>query len=219
MGDLECGYLLKHGVLPSTQPYQAIIEGERGRTYAEKYLRGHKSVDTSPTTVVEFTAVRHWVVLRPRCLYFAPYIMHHHAHPPPPPLMVTMQPRHLIATLFEIQHKVEDGALSMGLGDKAGKGLPLFNASLASGETTYRIVLVKRQVARAETFRGKSPGGRKERPATGGLAHLTAEALTRRGGKKAQGEPRVEEEPPPAAAPSLRKQLSDEGKRLLTGSL
>mmetsp|Transcript_48225 Transcript_48225/g.134909 ORF Transcript_48225/g.134909 Transcript_48225/m.134909 type:complete len:185 (-) Transcript_48225:1512-2066(-) len=184
MGDLECGYLLKHGVLPSTQPYQAIIEGERGRTYAEKYLRGHKSVDTSPTTVVEFTA-----------------------------------PRHLIATLFEIQHKVEDGALSMGLGDKAGKGLPLFNASLASGETTYRIVLVKRQVARSETFRGKSPGGRKERPATGGLAHLTAEALTRRGGKKAQGEPRVEEEPPPAAAPSLRKQLSDEGKRLLTGSL
>ena len=73
-----------------------------------------------------------------------------------------MQPRHLIATMFDMQHKVEDGALSMGLGDKAGKGLPLFNASLASGETTNRIVLVKRQVAaRAEALlRSGRPEGR-----------------------------------------------------------
>ena len=34
----------------------------------------------------------------------------------------------------------------MGLGDKAGRGLPLFNASLRESETTFRIVLVKRPI-------------------------------------------------------------------------
>ena len=38
MGDGEARHLVAHGVLPATQPYQAIIEGERGRVYAEKYL-------------------------------------------------------------------------------------------------------------------------------------------------------------------------------------
>lgn len=56
MGDAECAHLLAHGVLPDSQPYQTIVEGAGGRVYAEKYLRGHKSVDSSPTTVVEFAA-------------------------------------------------------------------------------------------------------------------------------------------------------------------
>ena len=96
-------------MLPYTQPYQTIVEGQSGRTYAEKYLRGHKSVDSSPTTVVEFLA-----------------------------------PRALIDRLFAMQSKPEEGVLSHGLGNKGGKGLPFFNASLQSGETTFCIVLVKR---------------------------------------------------------------------------
>merc|ERR1712079_237130 len=104
-GDLECGHLLAHGLLPDTQPYQTIVEGEEGRAYAEKYLRGHKSVDSSPTTVVEFVA-----------------------------------PRALVARLFAMQSKNEDGAISHGLGDKGGHGLPLFNEGLQSGATTFRFV-------------------------------------------------------------------------------
>lgn len=87
MGDKEVSYLIQNGKLPSTQPYQAIIEGERGRIYAEKYLRGFKKVDSEPTTVIEFNS-----------------------------------PTELIDQLFQIQHKVEDGALSMGLGNKGGNG-------------------------------------------------------------------------------------------------
>merc|ERR1712232_193202 len=107
MGDDECSYLLTNGILPDTQPYQTIVEGPGGRIYAEKYLRGHKSVDSSPTTVVEFLA-----------------------------------PRTLIRQLFEMQSKNEDGAISHGLGNKGGRGLPLFNASLENGEISFRIVMV-----------------------------------------------------------------------------
>lgn len=136
-----------------------------------------------------------------------------------------MQPRHLIATLFDMQHKVEDGALSMGLGDKAGKGLPLFNASLASGETTNRIVLVKRQVAaRAEAPKVKSRGGGSADAQPASLANLTAKALARRNGKAkgvglggTRGESEADAEFP--LAPSLRKQRSDEGKGLLAGAI
>jgi hypothetical protein len=53
-------------------------------------------------------------------------------------------PEKLIETLKSIQMKAEDGALSMGLGHKAGGGLELFNKSIESGETTWRIVKVKR---------------------------------------------------------------------------
>ena len=113
MGDGELFHLLQYNELPGTQPYQAIIEGGSGRTYAEKYLKGHKKVDTMPTTVVEF-----------------------------------LTPKTLVDRLFAMQHKVEDGAISMGLGNKAGGGLPLFNERLASGDTTFRIVLVKRGGAR-----------------------------------------------------------------------
>lgn len=109
MGDREVIYLVEHGELPDTQAYQAIIEDENGRIYANKYLTGAKSVSTHPTTIVEFCA-----------------------------------PTDLIETLKQIQMKIEDGALSMGLGDKAGKGLPLFNESMRKGETTYRIVKIKR---------------------------------------------------------------------------
>merc|ERR1712125_11129 len=109
MGDIEFEYLLSNNALPDTQPYQTIVRGEEGRVYAEKYLRGHKSVDSSPTTVVEFLA-----------------------------------PRDLVRHLFAMQSKNEDGAISHGLGNKGGNGLPLFNASLQSGETSFRIVSVKR---------------------------------------------------------------------------
>merc|ERR1712139_322286 len=95
--------------LPDTQPYQTIVVGNEGRIYAEKYLRGRKSVDSSPTTAMEFRA-----------------------------------PRPLIQQLFTMQSKNEDGAISHGLGNKGGRGLPLFNASIRNGETSFRIVLVKR---------------------------------------------------------------------------
>ncbi len=119
MGDAEVSHLVEHNQLPDTQPYQAIIEGEVGRQYAEKYLAGKKWVDTCPTSVVEFCA-----------------------------------PVTLITALYEMQHKPEDGAMSMGLGHKAGGGLPMFNQSMVSGETTWRIVKVKRSV---EKTRGKPP--------------------------------------------------------------
>ena len=54
MGDAEVLFLVQNGQLPGTQPYQAIIEGENGRAYAEKYLNGQKRVDTLPSSVVEF---------------------------------------------------------------------------------------------------------------------------------------------------------------------
>lgn len=114
MGDLEFGHLSESGALPATQPYQTIVKDAEGRVYAEKYLRGQKSVDSSPTTVVEFKV-----------------------------------PCALVERLFQMQSKNEDGAISHGLGEKGGRGLPLFNASLQSGETIYRIVFVKRFETRA----------------------------------------------------------------------
>ena len=44
-----------------------------------------------------------------------------------------------------MQQKAEDGVMSNGLGDKEGKGLPIFNSSLATSGSYYRIVLVKRK--------------------------------------------------------------------------
>ena len=121
MGDEEVAHLLAHGVLPPTQPYQTIVEGVAGRQYAERYLRGSKWVDSSPTTVVEFVC-----------------------------------PRALVARLFGMQAKPEEGCLSHGLGEKGGKGLPLFNESLRCGSTSFHIVLVKRQARCREIIR-KSP--------------------------------------------------------------
>ena len=57
IGDAELTCLRETGQLPATQPYQAIIQGEVGRQYAEKFLNGRKKVDTHPSSVVEF-AVR-----------------------------------------------------------------------------------------------------------------------------------------------------------------
>lgn len=91
MGDTELLYLLENLELPSTQPYQAIVEGSDGRKYMEKYLGGQKYVATSPTTVIEFT-IR----------------------------------KELKDKLFAMQHKIEDGVISMGLGNKAGNGLVYF---------------------------------------------------------------------------------------------
>ncbi len=50
----------------------------------------------------------------------------------------------LIDELFEILHKAEEGCLSTGLGDKAGKTLPRFNAGLADGSITFCPIVVKR---------------------------------------------------------------------------
>jgi hypothetical protein len=111
MGDSETRYLVENGILPDTQPYQAIIEGENGYEYAFKYLSGKKHTDTHPSTIVEFIA-----------------------------------PVDLIRKLEKKQSKVEDGAISMGLGFAGGKGLPLFNESMKNGETTFRIVAVKRVI-------------------------------------------------------------------------
>lgn len=113
MGDIELQYLMEHNNLPDTQPYQAIMEDEKGRIYAEKYLNGQKWVDSCPTTVVEFII-----------------------------------PRVLRDQLFAIQHKAEDGVLSMGLGNKAGKGLGIFNESLSQGLSKWQIVKVKRSMAK-----------------------------------------------------------------------
>ena len=42
MGDAEIIYLVLNNQLPDTQTYQAIIEGQNGRCYANKYLNGQK---------------------------------------------------------------------------------------------------------------------------------------------------------------------------------
>ena len=52
----------------------------------------------------------------------------------------------LFEDLKKRQIKIEDGCLSIGLGFTAGKGLPDFNESLKKGETTFKIVKVKRKI-------------------------------------------------------------------------
>lgn len=106
MGDIELLFLINNNILPNTQPYQAIVEGEIGRKYMEKYLNGLKYVNSKPTTVVEFTIKKD-----------------------------------LYNQMFKIQHKAEDGVLSIGLGNKAGNCLELFNAGIKS----FSIVTVKRK--------------------------------------------------------------------------
>lgn len=106
MGDKELLFLINNKILPNTQPYQAIVEGEIGRKYMEKYLGGQKRVDSLPTTVVEFTIKKE-----------------------------------IYDLMFKIQHKVEDGVLSLGLGNKAGNCLNIFNANIEK----FSIVTVKRK--------------------------------------------------------------------------
>ena len=53
-------------------------------------------------------------------------------------------PEDLIGDFYRIQSKIEEGTLSHGLGNRAGKTLPRFNAALAEGSISWRIVLVKR---------------------------------------------------------------------------
>eukprot|EP01132_Coremiostelium_polycephalum_P009176 gene9176-11248_t len=55
-------------------------------------------------------------------------------------------PLELIEKLRSIYTKVEDGALSIGLGNKSGNSLHFFNDSMKSGETTFRIVKLKRTI-------------------------------------------------------------------------
>ena len=56
VGDDELRHLQQANQLPSTQPYQAIMEGQPGRAYAERYVDGTKRVDTAPATVIEIVA-------------------------------------------------------------------------------------------------------------------------------------------------------------------
>jgi len=55
-------------------------------------------------------------------------------------------PKELIEYIFSVQHKAEDGCLSMGLGNKAGNQLALFNQALAEGKSTWTVVKVKRKL-------------------------------------------------------------------------
>jgi len=109
MGDTEILYLVQNKVLPTTQPYQAIIEGQVGREYAAKYLTGKKWTDTHPSTVVEFIV-----------------------------------PVSLFLKMKEKQCKIEDGCISVGLGNKAGNCIGLFNQEMKNGSITFKIVKVKR---------------------------------------------------------------------------
>uniref|UniRef100_A0A6B2LKT8 Uncharacterized protein n=1 Tax=Arcella intermedia TaxID=1963864 RepID=A0A6B2LKT8_9EUKA len=54
--------------------------------------------------------------------------------------------KRLVEGLKARQCKVEDGAISMGLGDKAGGGLVVFNRELEEMRATYEIVKVKRAI-------------------------------------------------------------------------
>jgi len=109
MGDAELGFLREHQQLPSTQPYQTIVEGPAGYEYCKRYFTGQKKVDSGVTSIIEFE-----------------------------------MPQELQATLWKMQCKAEDGVLSHGLGDKGGKGLPLFNKGLRCGQVTWQVVFVKR---------------------------------------------------------------------------
>ena len=85
-------------------------------------------------------------------------------------------PASLVAALMELQHKPEDGVVSMGLGDKAGGGRPLLNKALASGSASWRIVKVKRPISgRGAPVVGGKPRGNGKRGSKRGSA---------RGGKR-----------------------------------
>lgn len=187
MGDSECLYLLEHKQLPDTQPYQTIVEGPNGRQYAEKYLRGHKKVDSSPTTVVEFIA-----------------------------------PKLLVDSLFQQQCKVEDGAISHGLGDKGGNGLKQFNDSMAVGDTTFSIVLVKRGITNKTNAQDRrtwvvnsSVTKRRGRPVVPEL--LLAQSTERL--STVEPEPEMEPEPEPQPQHQLVRQVRPEAHSLRRASL
>jgi predicted nucleotidyltransferase len=38
MGDIEVTYLIEYGILPDTQPYRAIIEGENTRVQIQQNI-------------------------------------------------------------------------------------------------------------------------------------------------------------------------------------
>jgi hypothetical protein len=116
MAHAELRSLLTLGVLPATQPYQAIMAGNVGRAYSEKYLRGAKRVDTSPTNVVEFVL-----------------------------------PEALLAALFLRQCKAEDGCMSHGLGNKAGRTVAVFNSWLTFAEGLCNGFISRDQREKAES--------------------------------------------------------------------
>ena len=50
----------------------------------------------------------------------------------------------LLEEIKNAQMKIEDGVMSVGLGNKGGGQLHKFNEALLLGDVTYRIVHVKR---------------------------------------------------------------------------
>ena len=117
------------------------MRGESGRAYAEKYLRGQKWVDSLPSTVVEFDAPTNLIeeLFASQCKPEHGCLSHRSWLKRPSASGARLRPPeemfHFSSTCDHTRH---------GLGDKGGKGLPRFNASLESGETRWRIVLVKR---------------------------------------------------------------------------
>ena len=121
--------------------------------YAEKYLNGAKC------TFVETIRVRAQLILDLRSLnsfcvdlsFLPAFLPGTNTHPST--VVEFVCPKSLITKLFAMQHKAEDGALSHGLGDKGGKGLPYFNQAMQDGEIAWRIVKVKRRVATQQAKR------------------------------------------------------------------
>ena len=58
MTDKECSFLREKGILPDTQPYQTIVEGDEGFQYCKKYFCGKKKVTPPVSTIVEFMCPR-----------------------------------------------------------------------------------------------------------------------------------------------------------------
>jgi hypothetical protein len=61
-------------------------------------------------------------------------------------------PRKLVDSFFATQRKPEDGTLSNGMGNKAGRSLVRFNEALANGSIQGRIVFVRRSEESLNSF-------------------------------------------------------------------
>jgi hypothetical protein len=139
MGDTELLYLVSHHCLPTTQPYQAIMEGESGRDYATKYLTGKKFTDTHPTTVVEFL-----IPVRCSPLYLLLFFLFLGELVQQPEREAVQNRGWLLICRYVFQLLSRATFSAVGLGNKAGNGIDRFNQEMISGKCTYKIVKVKR---------------------------------------------------------------------------
>ena len=116
MCDAEFSVLRETGLLPSTQPYQTIVCGDSGFGYCMKYFTEKKKYIGQKDDSSDKKST----------------------------FVVFAVESTLVDSLFAMQSKAEDGVLSHGLGDKGGKGLPVFNAALLEGRIRWAVRLVKR---------------------------------------------------------------------------